>query len=120
MKLHAHVVVLMCCAAAFLSGCAAHNMAGETLWEPHMQVGREAFRDGNYSDAEPALIAALKEAEAFGPDDTRSATSLHLLVPRQNLIGRLNAKRASVIRPDVQGGASAPRFRPDHGKTPVN
>ena len=37
----------------------------------------EAYQQGRYGEAEKRWLAALKEAEGFGPDDERLATSLN-------------------------------------------
>ena len=44
-----------------------------------MNVGKEAFRRGQYADAEKQFRAALREAEKFGPDHDRLAASLLVL-----------------------------------------
>ncbi len=37
-------------------------------WQSHMAAGEEAYRQGNYPEAEKQLVAALKEAEVdLGP-----------------------------------------------------
>ncbi len=69
------VVGLVCLAAvavgyAFLQG---------SPWETHMAAGDKAYQQGNYPEAEKQLVAALKEAEGFGPQDPRLATTLNNL-----------------------------------------
>ncbi len=49
------------------------------LWETYMAAGDKAYQQGNYPEAEKQLAAALKEAEGFGPQDPRLATSLNNL-----------------------------------------
>ncbi len=45
-------------------------------WETYMAAGKKADQQGNYSAAEKQFGAALKEAEEFGPQEQRLATSL--------------------------------------------
>jgi serine/threonine protein kinase/tetratricopeptide (TPR) repeat protein len=49
----------------------------DTAWKENMEAERRAFREGRYLEAVNYAQAALKEAEAFGPQDARLATSLH-------------------------------------------
>ena len=51
----------------------------ETEWETRMAGAVKAYQEDLYKDAERALLAALKEAEHFGPEDPRLATSLNNL-----------------------------------------
>ena len=44
-------------------------------WETYMEAATKAYREGRYAEAEKQLKAALKEAEAFTPEDPRVATS---------------------------------------------
>ncbi len=44
-------------------------------WETYMAAGDKAYQQGNYPEAEKQLEAAVKEAEGFGPQDPRLATS---------------------------------------------
>ncbi len=48
-------------------------------WESYITAGQQAYQQADYAEAEKQLEAALKEAEAFGPDDVRLATSLNNL-----------------------------------------
>src|SRR3989304_5933747 len=48
-------------------------------WETTMAAGRGAHQGGHYAEAEEKFSAALKEAEAFGPEDPRLAASLNNL-----------------------------------------
>ena len=48
-------------------------------WQSHMVAGVQAYHQGNYPEAEKHLVAAVKEAEGFGPQDPRLATSLNNL-----------------------------------------
>lgn len=46
-------------------------------WKKSMEDERKAFREGRYLEAVNYAQTALKEAEAFGQQDARLATSLH-------------------------------------------
>ena len=50
--------------------------AQSTSWEVSNAAGIQAYRQARYAQAEEAWLAALKEAESFGPQDPRLATSL--------------------------------------------
>src|SRR5262249_37292621 len=54
----------------------AAHAADDTLWEKYMATGAESYDAGRYAEAERVWQAALKEAEAFGPEDPRVAASL--------------------------------------------
>ncbi len=56
-----------------------HAFAQGGLWETYMAAATAAYQQGNYPEAEKQLGAALKEAEGFGPQDPRLATSLDRL-----------------------------------------
>lgn len=51
----------------------------QDLWQQHMDAGQQAFQAGRYAEAEQSLLAALEEAEGFGPQDPRLMTSLNNL-----------------------------------------
>ncbi len=57
----------------------ACTAAQKTLWEKDNAAGMEAYQQGRYGEAEKRWLAALEEAENFGPDDERLATSLNNL-----------------------------------------
>ncbi len=46
-------------------------------WKGNVEAERKAFREGRYLEAVNFAQAAMKEAEAFGEQDPRLATSLH-------------------------------------------
>ena len=48
-------------------------------WEEYNEAGVEALDQGRYAEAESQFIAACKEAEKSGPEDTYLATSLNNL-----------------------------------------
>ncbi|MEE8199617.1 MAG: tetratricopeptide repeat protein, partial [Candidatus Acidoferrales bacterium] len=53
--------------------------AQQTQWEKLIGGGMEAYERGRYAEAEKLWLAALKEAETFGGEDPRLATSLNNL-----------------------------------------
>lgn len=53
--------------------------AQETLWEKYMATAENAYEQADYVKAEQLYLAALKEAENFGDEDGRLATSLNNL-----------------------------------------
>ncbi len=57
----------------------AHASAQGGLWETYMAAGVKAHQQGNYPEVEKQLGAAVKEAEGFGPQYPRLATSLDRL-----------------------------------------
>ncbi len=56
--------------------CSPSACAQFEQWQGHMDAGAEAYRQGNYPEAEKQLVAALTEGEGFGPQDPRLATTL--------------------------------------------
>ena len=61
---------------SFLSVTAAVQ---EVPWEQYMAAALEAYKQADFAEAERFYLAALKEAEHFGDEDTRLATSLNNL-----------------------------------------
>ncbi len=57
----------------------AHASAQGGQWNTLNAAGIEAYQRGDYAEAEKRWSAALKEAEGFGPQDPRLATSLNNL-----------------------------------------
>ncbi len=51
----------------------------ETRWKSIMVDAVKAYQQADYAEAEKLLLAALKEAEKFGDQDPRLATSLNNL-----------------------------------------
>ena len=62
----------------------------ETQWREHLAAGAKAHREGRYSDAVNSFQAAAKDAEAFGPQDPRLATSLNNLAGLYHQQGKYN------------------------------
>ena len=48
-------------------------------WDKYAEAGEKAYEQGEYAEAEKQFTAALKEAENFGEQDPRLATSLNNL-----------------------------------------
>ncbi len=70
------VVVGLACLAAAAMG---YSFLQASPWETQLAAGEKAYQQGNYLEAEKRLVAALKEAEGFGPQDPRLATTLNYL-----------------------------------------
>ncbi len=62
--------------------------AQQEAWERHMRAAIEASQQGHYTKAVTQIQAALRAAEAFGPDDPRLATSLNNLAELYRAQGR--------------------------------
>ncbi len=58
---------------------ASFAVAQDTAWEKYMKAAKAAFDQGQYAEAEKQLAAALKQAEKFGEQDPRLASSLNAL-----------------------------------------
>src|SRR5712691_2805967 len=76
-RYHPRVMVteLLC----VLSLWPALAFAQVTTWEGYMAAGVRAYQQGRLAEAERSFQAGLKEAEGFGPQDPRLATSLNNL-----------------------------------------
>ena len=59
--------------AALFVGCVAADTAD---YDVAMAAGTEAFEQGRYAEAEELFLAAVGEAESFGPQDVRLGVSL--------------------------------------------
>jgi tetratricopeptide (TPR) repeat protein len=77
----AFLFVAMCLAAACTPAARSDpaHPSDFTIWNRHMDDAAGALRQARYADAEKSLEAALGEARAFAPDDTRLAINLMLL-----------------------------------------
>ena len=85
--------------------------AQETRWDSIMADAVKAYQQADYAQAEELFRAALKEAEKFGEQDPRLATSLNNLAALYYAQGRYAQaeplyRRALAIREKVLG--------PDH------
>ena len=79
-----------------------------TNWGMHHTAGQKAYEQGRYAEAEKARLLALKEAENFGPEDPRLATSLNDLAVLYHAQGKYAEaeplhKRALAIREKALG-----------------
>ena len=68
--------------------CSTSASAQVEQWQNHVVAGGQAYQQGNYSEAEKQFTAAVKEAEGFGPQDPRLATSLNNLAVLYRTKGR--------------------------------
>jgi len=66
----------------------AQSCEQATPWERHNAAGLTSYEEGYYAEAEEHWKAALKEAENFGPQDPRLATSLNNLAVLYRAQGR--------------------------------
>ena len=87
---------------ALWPGC---RIIQEARWEKANEAGKKALQEGRYAEAEQHLTAALKQAEKFGEQDFRLATSLNHLASLYNAQGRYDEaiasyKRAVKLKPD--------------------
>jgi len=71
--------ILFQIAFAITATCCATAAAQDVMWETYIKAGIEARDRAEYAKAEKLYRAALREAEAFGPQDPRLATSLNNL-----------------------------------------
>ena len=81
-------------------------------WETTMAAGMSAHQGGHYAEAEEKFSAALKEAEAFGPEDPRLAASLNNLASLYAARGQAAraeplSRQALAIREKVLGAEHA-------------
>ena len=71
-----HYKIIRLSLGALLLAFSLASVAQLITWESYKQAGQTAYDQGNYAEAERQWSAALKRAEAFGPQDWRLATSL--------------------------------------------
>ena len=82
--------------------------AQETRWDSIMAGAARAYQQADYAQAEKLLLAALKEAEKFGEQDPRFATSLNNLAELYRAQGKYAQaeplyRRALAIREKALG-----------------
>ena len=85
-------------------------IADEARWEQHLDAGEAAYQRGDYEEAVRQSKAALKEAEDFGEQDPRFATTLNNLAGLYRAQARYAEaeplyKRALAIREKALGPA---------------
>ena len=66
------------------------TLPAQASWEEYQQAGEAAYERGDYATAQRMFLAAVREAENFGPQDPRLDISL-------NKLGSLQ-RRVSIIR----------------------
>jgi tetratricopeptide (TPR) repeat protein len=86
----------------------AYGLPEDSTWGTLDQVGVRAFEQGDYTEAQELLEGAVKEAEKFGPEDLRLASSLNNLgrcLMEQGLSEKAEPvfKRALAIREQKTG-----------------
>ena len=100
-------------AAVVTMACAPGSVyAQATKWQAEHDAGWKAYKEGRLGDALTQLRAAEKEAETFGPNDPRLATTLDHLAWVLCGMGKASegeplAKRALAIREKALGGEHA-------------
>ena len=78
-------------------------LAQDALWKSHLDSGKKALEEGDYATAQKQFLAALQEAEDFGPQDSRLATTLNNLAVLYHTQGKYSDaeplyRRALAIR----------------------
>ena len=80
-------------------GLALWSAAYGQDWEADAEAGIKAYEQGHYTEAEKLWVAALKEAEKFGPQDPRIATIKKAATPiipiPETTIGKARCNRPS-------------------------
>ncbi|MEE8176619.1 MAG: tetratricopeptide repeat protein, partial [Acidobacteriota bacterium] len=85
MRIHNRLCLLGVFCVALI---AAQAFAQADLWEEHINAGIEAYQLGDNTEAEKQFLAAVGEAENFGPKDPRLAQSLNNLAGLYNSQGK--------------------------------
>lgn len=93
------------------------SAAQAATWETHMDAGDKAYQQGNYIEAEKQVLAALKKAEAFGPQDPHLGIILNALADVYRSQGRYAEakplyKRALMIQEKTLGRTTRWWLRP--------
>ena len=78
----ARMIIAMLVALSLLTACAQES------WEEYNDAALEAHDQARYAEAEELYLEALEEAENFGEQDTRLATSLNNLAELYRVQGR--------------------------------
>jgi tetratricopeptide (TPR) repeat protein len=77
--------------------------AHASRWQSYMTAATAAYQHGNYVEAEKQLSAALKEAERFGVQAPRLATTLNNLATVYQVQGQYGEAEAAGL--GAEGGA---------------
>ncbi len=80
------------CLTLWGAGCTTQ----ETRWDSIMADAVKAYQQADYAQAEKLLLAALKEAEKFGEQDPRLATSLKQPGGTLSRTGQIRPGRAAL------------------------
>jgi hypothetical protein len=72
--MHPRVWLLVC-----MGWCMVWTLPAQASWEAYQQAGEAAYNRGDYATAQRMLLAAVREARHFGPQDPRLDISLHKL-----------------------------------------
>src|SRR3989338_11022607 len=80
--------------------------AQDALWKGYLDSGKKAFEEGDYAKAQQQFVAALREAENFGPGDSRLASTLNNLAVLYHTQGKFSEAEPLYRRgAGVLGGA---------------
>ena len=84
------------------------SWAQTSPWETYLNAGSKAYQEAHYTEAETNLLAALKEAENFGPQDIRLGKTLNELARLDEAQGKYGEaeklyKRSLQIRETALG-----------------
>ena len=85
----------LCLALSLLAVWPAAPRADEAGYEVLMAAGSTFYEDRDYAAAAQAWAAAVGEAEAFGPLDSRLAASLNSLAEARRAQARTRTRRGS-------------------------
>ncbi len=99
------LLVGVLCLAFWLAGCSNK----EKRWEGLIADGETAYQAGRYAEAEKLFLAALKEAEEFGGQDPRLATSLNNLAALFGRGAQPNSRRRARHRAGMVHSGKAVR-----------
>jgi tetratricopeptide (TPR) repeat protein len=87
--------------------------ADEALWKMYVETGTNAYQDGRYPTAETMFLAARTEAEEFGSNDLRLASTLFQLArvynaEKENEKAKLDCRRTIERAIEIWDAPSAP------------
>lgn len=89
-------LILSIILASATAACA--SSAGHPTWQKYSDAGSEAFKENRFDDAERYFEMAVKEAEQFGFDDDRLASSLNDLANTYNANYHYETTRAAKFK----------------------
>ena len=85
-------------------------------WQGYIDDAVEAFVDGDYVEAGRWFDAAIKRAEAFGPQDPRLATCLVVFLLNDNALASLRHPKQSALSRTARKTLTLGGVRLDDGK----